>query len=134
MTHGHTVMVRKCMKSLKIIVQKFNLTDQNITTILYTICRVLQFTKSPFSLQVALAIAAKPTVDITVDSSPWLQALMSTIENIRNRIQNYTLVTHSEVELMFICLAGAQDMIQRATELLQFNNKNIQPQWSKLVR
>lgn len=120
----HLNIVVRCMKCLKHILRRFaiGMHGGNITTILYTICRVLQFTQSNSVLEVAATLTVltpdspakiqhqlPDEEDIDQDSpTVWNIAFRAAIENLLTRMTKYIITTPGEVELLFICLFGIQ--------------------------
>jgi hypothetical protein len=83
----------ECVNCINVIISKFpiSINSGNITTILYTLCRVTQYTKSPSSLNAATTLV---TIDVKQTPSPtqsevsvWGIAFSAAIENLIARIQ-----------------------------------------------
>jgi len=113
-TKEQAKLVRQCMSCLKTIVERFkeSVNGASITTILYSLCRILQYTRSSSCLDVAMAmmeLEVKVTSISTLDEiSVWILAFESAIDNLLIRIRDFKLTTSLEIELLFVCLACIQ--------------------------
>ncbi|KAL9653505.1 hypothetical protein ABK040_002138 [Willaertia magna] len=114
-------LIKKSTNCLKTIITKLDLsiTGANIATLLYTICRVTQFTKSNVCLDAAAAMIEwnekLQKLQSSDDSSKenderqniWRIALNAAIESIRNRLLLGKISSSYDLELLFILLSSS---------------------------
>ncbi|EFC40657.1 hypothetical protein NAEGRDRAFT_59012 [Naegleria gruberi] len=115
------LLIANSMKSLKTIVKVFGLsiTGAVVPTLLYTTCRVIQFTKSNMGLDTTTAIievseklrneseSKDQSISAEEKFSIWQVAISASIENIIGRVASGKLITNPEVELLFIFLSSS---------------------------
>lgn len=110
----HLKLVKQCMSCLKTIVQRFkeNVNGACVTTILYSLCRILQYTKSSSCLEVAIAMleleVQASSISTLNETSVWIVSFEAAIDTLLIRVRDFKISTHLEVELLFICLACIQ--------------------------
>ena len=115
-------LISKSLHCLKTIVKSFGLsiTGAVVPTLLYTTCRVVQFTKSNLGLDTTAAIieiserlnkGEEEAVDQSMSTEEkfniWKIAIHASVENIRNRISFGKVISNPEVELLFIFLSSS---------------------------
>jgi hypothetical protein len=114
-------LVRQCMSCMKSIVQRFNqsINSASLVTILYSLCRVIQYTKSSSGLEVAamvLQLEIQSSSMSTLDETAvWIVAFESAIQNLSLRVKHLKLTSSLEVELLFIYLACAHKSMNIGT-------------------
>ncbi len=121
-------LVKKCMSCMRTVIERFkqNVNGAAITTILYSLCRILQYSRSSSCLETASAmmeLEITATSISTLDEvSVWIIAFEAAIDNLLLRIREFKLTTPLEIELLFICLScleKVQNMNSTHTQLAQ---------------